>query len=279
MVVDETLTALVKYSDGFYETLSHGLDLLEGFGKLDNPVLIKPNICTVKDDTGYSVTDVKLVQDLTQLLLEAGAPSVKIVESDSQSKNAMEAFRKFGYDKIVEDFRVEGHDVSLVDLSKEPLADIDIEGRYFETEIKLHPVLAEPHHLISLAVAKTHYLTFITGALKNLFGLLPRKDKSFYHPHIDDVILDLLGLVQPNLSIIDARVGVEGWNGPKTKEIGAFIMSKSPVSADAVLTRIIGFGPLHASHLILCANHGYESLNPKIVYHSLDDFTVQLKEP
>jgi uncharacterized protein (DUF362 family) len=140
-------------------------------------------------------------------------------------------------------------------------------------------VLTEPHYFISLAVAKTHYLTFITGALKNLFGLLPRKDLSFYHSRIDDVILDLLTLIKPDLSVIDARVGVEGWNGPKTKEIGAFILSKSPVSADAVLTRLIGHNPSKAPHLTLCAEHGFESLNPDVVGDSLDSLTVRLKEP
>ena len=277
--MDDTKVALVKHSRNHYDTLSRGLKLLSGFGEPNLPILIKPNICTTKDDTGYSVTDVHVVKDLIRLVLESGRTSVRIVESNSQSKFAMEAFTKFEYDKMVDSFTDQGYDVCLIDLSQEPLVDVDFEGRYFDGSVRLHPVLTNPHYFISLAVAKTHYLTFITGALKNLFGLLPRKDMSFYHSRIDDVILDLLNLIQPDLSVIDARVGVEGWNGPSTKEIGAFILSKSSVSADAILTRLIGHSPSKAPHLTLCAEHGFNSLDPEVVGDSLDSLAVKLKEP
>ncbi len=70
--------------------------------------------------------------------------------------------------------------------------------------------MALSNYFSSVAVAKTHGLTNITGVIKNLFGLLPRKNKSFYHPHINDVIIDLNRFVKLGLCIVDAIVGMEG---------------------------------------------------------------------
>ena len=171
--------ALVKYQNSLYETLKRGTELAGGLQHLRSPILIKPNICTIKDGTGFSVTKADIVRVTTELVLESDAnASVMIVESDSQSKFAMDAFKKFGYDKMAQEFQEQGSDVRLVDLSSEPLAKIDMKGEYFR-ETELNEELTRPHSLISVAVAKTHYLTFLTGVLKNLFGLLPRKDQQY----------------------------------------------------------------------------------------------------
>ncbi|MFW9888126.1 MAG: DUF362 domain-containing protein, partial [Candidatus Thorarchaeota archaeon] len=214
-----TSVALVKFKESLKSTLSAGLDLIGGFSNLESPVLIKPNICTISDGTGSSVTDVKVVEAITRLILEEDRGlTIKIVESDSQSKYAEEAFEKFGYGDLERSMKREGFNVSLVNLSKSPLVKADFKGRYFDGP-EIPDLLVNPHWFVTVAAAKTHYLTTITGALKNQFGVLPRKDQAFYHPHIDDVVIDLNNLIQPDLCIVDARVCVEGWNGPKTKRI------------------------------------------------------------
>ena len=79
--------ALVKYTQDIGETLEQGLELIGGFGELRSPVLVKPNICTISDNTGYSVTRVEVVEALIDLVLkENGDLQIRIVESDSQSK-------------------------------------------------------------------------------------------------------------------------------------------------------------------------------------------------
>ncbi|MFW9793474.1 MAG: hypothetical protein ACFFEE_04160, partial [Candidatus Thorarchaeota archaeon] len=62
--------ALVKYRNDVRESLEKGLKHIGGFGQLDSPVLIKPNICTINDSTGYSVTRIETVKALIDLLLE-----------------------------------------------------------------------------------------------------------------------------------------------------------------------------------------------------------------
>ncbi len=229
---------LIKYKQNIRSTLKEGLGHLGGFGDLKSPVLIKPNICTIKDGTGHSVTDIEVVRVIIDLLLETDSKlSIKIIESDSQSKNAEEAFAKFGYTKYCEDKQKNGFDVTTVDLSRLPLTKISFDGEYFKNP-ELPDILTRPHYFISVAVAKTHGLSYITGVLKNLFGVLPRKDMSFYHPKIHEIITDLARILRPELNIVDARVGVEDWNGPITHRIEAFILGRQPVSVDATMTRI-----------------------------------------
>lgn len=271
--------ALVKHSGELVDSIQRGFSLIGGLDGLESPVLIKPNICTIKDGTGSSVTDVRLVEAVARIIHEHDSSlTVRIVESDSQSKFAKDAFQKFGYSDMVDRMQKEEHNIDLIDLSSQPLVTIRLDGEYFK-DLEIHEVLTKPHSLISVAVAKTHYLTFLTGALKNLFGLLPRKDQASYHSHIDSVIADLARYVNTDLSIIDARTAVEGWNGPGTKKVGAFVIGKKPVSVDAVLTRLLGFRPEWVSHLMKLALDDLGGLNPRIVGEQLDRLSVKLKSP
>jgi len=107
--------ALVKYEGDAGKALEEGIELLGGFEVLKSPLIIKPNICADVVKTGFAVTDVKVVEALINLVLKEDRNlSIKIVESDSESKFADEAFEKFGYKNIEEKMRKSGFNVSLV---------------------------------------------------------------------------------------------------------------------------------------------------------------------
>ncbi|MFX0078749.1 MAG: DUF362 domain-containing protein [Candidatus Hermodarchaeota archaeon] len=271
--------ALVKATQDFEKSLDEGLRLIGGFGSLQSPVIIKPNICTISDGTGFSVTSAKVVEAVVNLLLrEKPSLSIRIVESDSQSKWASEGFEKFGYSALAEDRQDQNFDVTCVNLSESPTEMVSFEGEYF-TNPELPDVLVRPGYVISVAQAKTHYLTFITGALKNLFGLLPRKDQGVYHKLINEVIVDLARLVPPSLNVIDARVGVEGWNGPKTRQLDIFIIGHKAASVDATMLRVMGFDPKSIRHVVEASKYDHGSLNPVIHGEPLDSVKVQFKAP
>ncbi|MFW9787827.1 MAG: DUF362 domain-containing protein [Candidatus Thorarchaeota archaeon] len=271
--------ALVKYKDSVKQAIEEGLSHIGGFGLLESPVLIKPNICTISDGTGYSVTRVETVKALTEILLETDENlSIRIIESDSQSKFAEDAFQKFGYTKLCSDMRTSGFDVSTVDLSKAPKISLSFLGDYFENP-ELPEILFGAGYFISVAIPKTHYLSFVTGVLKNLFGVLPRKDQAFYHSRINEVISDLARIIRPQLSIVDARVGVEGWNGPKTRNIDAFIVGHSPVSVDSTMARIMGFEPEQIHHIMTTYDYDLGTIQPDILGDSIDSIAVKFNPP
>jgi len=278
-MLDMDSVAVVKYGRDIKSTLENGLELIGGFGEVRAPVLIKPNICAERDGTGHSLTDINVVKALVSLLLEANARlPIRIIETDSKDKYADDAFAKFGYDQYCDEMKRFGFDVSTLNLSRTPLVTVPFEGRYFKNP-EIPEVIVEPHYFISVAIAKTHYSAYITGALKNLFGVLPKKEKEIYHPRIQDVIADLAMIVRPELNIIDARVGVEGWDGPKTHRIGAFILGRQPVSVDAVMTLIMGLDPNDIGHLVYSKERNLGSFSPPVVGESIESVKVQFNVP
>jgi uncharacterized protein (DUF362 family) len=171
-----------------------------------------------------------------------------------------------------------GFDVSLINLSHAPTSPVKLDGLFFKS-LDLPQLLTESRSLVSLAVAKTHYLTFISGTLKNLFGLLPRKNQSIYHKNINAVIVDLNRLVTPDLSIIDARVGLEGWEGPKTRLLNAVIMGRKPASVDATIARLMRFDPTKIRHLVEAEKSGLGTLSPTILGETLTSMVVKFNPP
>ncbi len=271
--------ALVKHKGDVKKTLEEGIDLLGGLGALRSPFIIKPNICANVDKTGFASTDVKLVEAVIDLVLEEDRNLlIEVVESDSESKFADEAFEKFGYGSLQKKMGERGFNVSLVNLSHSPIVSIHLDGLYFKN-LELPDFIVEPNYFVSVAVAKTHDLTFVTGTLKNLFGLVPRKDQSVYHPHINEVIVDLNRIVKSHLCIVDARVGLEGWEGPKKRRLDTLIMGKNPVSVDSTMARIMGFRPEKIRHLVEAERLGLGTLNPEVLGEDLRSITVKFNPP
>ena len=267
----DDVVAIVKHEGEFEATLTKALRLIGGFGELTSPVVIKPNICADYDKTGFAVTRTEVVEALLTLIFNHNRQlPVKIVESDSGAKWADDAYKIFGYTRLATKMQRAGFDVSLLNLSHAPVSSVKLEGLYFK-DVEIPDIVADPKYFISLAVAKMHGISIITGALKNLFGLIPRKDQRVYHPHLHDVIVDLTRVVKPDLSIIDARVGLDGWMGEKRWNFNAFIVGRNPVSVDAVMAKILGFNPVEIRHLREAEKIGLGSLNPEIVGSTLKE--------
>ena len=271
--------AIVKHKGDVEKTLEEGIRLLGGYGVLQSPLIIKPNICASVVKTEFAVTDVKVVEALTNLVLKEDRNiSIKIVESDSESKFADEAFEKFGYKSLEEKMGKLGFDVSLVNLSRSPAVQVKLDGLYFSNP-EMAKLLTGNMYFASIAVAKTHGLTLITGNLKNLFGLLQNKTKTSYHPHINDVIVDVNRLVRSDLCIVDARTGLEGWAGPIKRRINALILGRKPVSVDATMARVMGFNPEKIRHLVEAQKYGLGTLSPQVLGERLNDTMVKFTTP
>lgn len=271
--------ALVKNEGSVRQSIETGLNLLEGFRELQSPVLLKPNICTIDNSTGHTVTDIEVVKAVVDILLEEKKDlEIRIVESDSQSKYADKAFEKYGYNQLTQNMQEQGYDVATVNLSHSPKRLVDFNGFYFKNP-EFPNIIVDHGFFISVATAKTHSLTWITGALKNQFGLLPEKQQSRFHSDIDDIIVDLNRLVQPNLCIVDARVGLEGWNGPKQRMLDSFILGYSPVSVDVTMARIMGFNPEEIKHVVKCAEEGLGDMNPAVLGETIESVMIPFEKP
>jgi uncharacterized protein (DUF362 family) len=139
--------------------------------------------------------------------------------------------------------------------------------------------LGDAGSFASVALAKTHSLTAVTGALKNMFGLLPRKDQGFYHPEIHEVILDLNRMFRSSLCLIDGRMGLEGVISGNPRSLGCIILGRNPVSVDATMARAMGFEPERIRHIVEAERHGLGSLNPEVVGDDPMEHMLEFRKP
>ncbi len=271
--------ALLKIRGSFEETLQEAIRLIGGLKELESPLILKPNICTGNDHTDCANTKIQVIETLVdEVLRDNENIEIRMVESDSMSKYADKAFDRYGYKDYVDQKRSQGVNISLTNLSKSPLTEYDFDGAYFNNP-ELPVLLSDAGTIVSVALAKTHSLTMVTGALKNLFGFLPRKDQVFYHPNIHEVILDLNNLFRSSLCLIDGRFGLEGVISGKPKSLGCIIFGRNPVSVDAVMARVMGFVPEKIRHIVEAENIGLGSVNPKVVGDKVEDCMVEFKKP
>jgi uncharacterized protein (DUF362 family)/ferredoxin len=107
----------------------------------------------------------------------------------------------------------------------------------------------EADGLVSISKLKTHQLTRMTGAVKNLYGCIPGQHKRLYHfahPSAFEfssflVALNLLLRDRVRLHVMDGVLAMEG-NGPRNGtpvHLGVMLFSTDPVALDAVMASLV----------------------------------------
>jgi len=244
-------------------------------------VLIKPNAARLASP-GEGVTTHPSVVAATLRHLKARGPGrIVIGESCIFGVDAEEAFRVTGMKEISEKNGVE-----LVDLDQGPSTEIRIPGGKVIKKIKVPALLEEFDFIISLPVMKTHMHTQVTLSLKNMKGLLWRREKARFHQlrydekvtqghkELDIAISEMASVLLPHLAIIDGTVGMEGM-GPAygtRKKMGVVVAGNNALSADAVAARLMGFDPEDIPHLGLSAGKGLGEIQPRRISVEPQDY-------
>jgi uncharacterized protein (DUF362 family)/Pyruvate/2-oxoacid:ferredoxin oxidoreductase delta subunit len=220
------------------------VDLLGGiktFIKPGESVLIKPNLLKAHRPEDAVTTHPEVVRAVIRLVREADG---KVMVGDSPGFGDLrKVCEKAGVMDVIQE---EG--AALADC--EEAVTIKNTGRFQRFEIAR--VAYESDVIINLPKFKTHGMTVITGAVKNLFGCVPGKRKVQWHFNTGinhdlfmQMIVELYALLKPRLSIMDAVIGMEG-NGPGSGDprfIGAIIAGQDAVAVDAVSAGLVGVVP------------------------------------
>jgi len=133
--------------------------------------------------------------------------------------------------------------------------------------VLIHPILFETDFVINMPRCKTHTLTGISGAIKNMFGIVMGGMKAQLHlsavstNRFCQVLLDVYQLRVPDLHVMDALTVMEG-NGPTQghlRPLNKILVSENGVALDAVMAAMMGFEP---EELDLLAYAGAHKLGP-----------------
>ncbi|KAF0195154.1 MAG: hypothetical protein FD169_1508 [Bacillota bacterium] len=209
-------------------------------------VAIKVNMLMAKSPDRAVTTHPSVAKAVCNLVKECGAQAV-IIDSPGGPYTPIllrNAYEKCGFAKVAEESgAILNVDTSTVKVKRETKANLN------GAEL-LRPAI-EADVLINLPKLKTHGLTTMTCAVKNLFGLVPGIQKFEYHmrsPDLNDFCSMLVGiaeLAEPDLTIVDAIIGMEG-EGPssgKPYEVGAILAGRDVHAVDLVAAAMLGLKP------------------------------------
>ena len=198
-------------------------------------VLIKPNLVHTMALSDNDMTSPGVIEAVARCCLDWGAARVIIGEGPGyyQPKSRLkECFTRTGVSKIAERLGIEW--VLFDDYSYQTFREI---ADCTPEKFRVTEYAFTCDKFINLPVLKTHYLTTVTLAMKNLKGCLKWEDKpSFHDPDLSRAIVELCKIVRPTFNIIDATT----WKQGSEKLL---IAGSDIVAVDAVGCALMGIDP------------------------------------
>jgi len=219
-------------------------------------IFIKPNMSHPEYVPGV-VTDPELLRELVSLLRD-NAEDVTVGESNGFNYPCASAFDKTGIEKAV---KTAGG--SVVNLSEDRLVKVKFPICDDVKELVLPKTVLDADAVVDVALMKTHEFAAFSGAIKNLFGCVPDNRRIFLHPYLAEVFHKLYMILSPKLTVMDARVALEG-NGPTKGDpvnMNLMLTSNDALATDVVASRIMGLNLKEISYLDYIAKK--EELHPE----------------
>lgn len=237
-------------------------------------LLLKPNLLAADPPEKNSATHPAVFHAVAQCLQEAGA---QLTYGDSPAAHKpLTAARKAGIADAADALNI-----PLADFSNgEKVAFPD--GNLIKNFTIAKAVLAADG-IVNLPKMKTHALTRLTGAVKNIFGCIPGVLKAEFHARLQNedtfsqMLLDLNELLPLRLHVMDGIVGMEG-NGPRNgtpRAINVILLSTDPVAIDATAARIMNLDPNLVPTLSWAKKLGFGHVdNIEILGDPLESFII-----
>jgi uncharacterized protein (DUF362 family) len=231
--------------------VGRALELLGGMARFVRPgqrVLIKPNLLLPTSPDRAIVTHPSVLRAVVSQVQAAGGVAL-IADNPAvppMSRRAWEsAYERTGWAAVAAETGAQLNTSSVPEQHPFP------EGRLVHI-VDTSSFLAEADVVISLPKLKSHGFMRFTGAVKNLFGVVPPAARLGYHLKLQtaeqfaDMLLDLASFVRPALTIMDGIVGMDG-EGPSGGDpfaAGVILAGTDPVALDIAALGVVGHEPL-----------------------------------
>jgi len=257
--VEEAVRKCIEHLGGIKEYIKPGMK-----------VLLKCNLLMRKRPEECVTTHPAVVQAMALLVKNAGATPII---ADCPGGPYMEKMLKTVY-KGCGMIEAAQHSNALLNYNTDTV-DVFVPDAKIAKKITIATVVKEADAIISLPKLKTHGMCLFTGAVKNMFGIIPGMTKMEYHFRMNkiddfsDMLIDVCSFANPVLSVMDAIMGMEG-NGPSAgspRAIGAIIAGCNPYAVDVAATDLVGIAPYRVATIAKAEERGLCSASPeKIVY-------------
>jgi uncharacterized protein (DUF362 family) len=240
------------------EMFDMGIQALGGMGSFVSPgqkVLVKPNIgWDVVPEKGGN-TNPALVKRIIEHCLKAGAKEVYVF--DNTCDNWIRCYQNSGIEKAV---KSAGGKIVPAN-SEKYYQEVTIQNGKKLTSAKVHEMVLDSDVFINVPILKNHSSTRMTGALKNMMGVV--WDRGFWHANnLNQCIADFgLYSKKPNLHVLDAynvmmRNGPRGVSVEDLSKMKSLFLSTDGVAVDAAGAKMMGLEPAKVEHLAIAAGMG-----------------------
>lgn len=210
-------------------------------------VLIKPNLIARRAPEEAATTHPAFVAAIIKVLQNHGVQDITIADSPGGPYTAGHLKKIYEGTGMAQAAAATGSALNY-GTGSAPVPAKDGKTALFEI---IDPVW-QADLIINAAKLKTHCMTVLSGAVKNLFGCIPGLLKPEFHMRYPDkgdfcaMLLDLSEAIPtPVISFVDAVDAMEG-DGPtggEKKYCGLTLASRDLYSLDFVLTAVLGFDP------------------------------------
>lgn len=201
-------------------------------------VLVKPNL--VSHESYPTTTHPAVLRACLQFLLRAGKD---VTVGDGPAADLQDAGRILKEHPLAEVCRSLG--VPLVNLLDAPMITV-ASDRGDGFEIELSGLYREFDFILSLPVLKSHFVCKMTGALKNQFGFLSRRERAALHMKGKDIhraIAEVNRAVRARLFIVDAVDTLIKTNelrhGGSKAHLGFMLGGADPVALDVLGLKLL----------------------------------------
>ncbi|MCP4753561.1 MAG: DUF362 domain-containing protein [Proteobacteria bacterium] len=217
-------------------------------------VLIKPNL--INGSPHPVTTPVSCCEAIVRYIRDHSSADIVLAEGCGDSiQETGELFELHGYTELARRYGIE-----VLDLNHAPL----VAKRNRECSVfpeMLLPEIAFTHYIISVPVLKAHSFSVVTGTLKNMMGFAPPKHysgrygtwkKAVFHQDIHQSISDLCRYVKPNLTVMDATIGLADFHLGGTRcspPVNRIIAGFDPFEVDRRGAEHLGFDWRDIPHL------------------------------
>lgn len=217
-------------------------------------ILIKPNL--VNASPHPVTTPAQCCKAIIKYIWSCSKADIVIAEGCGDSSlETTDIFKQLGYIKMAERYGI-----SLIDLNASPLRGLENTDCPCFPEIYL-PEIAFTHFIISVPVLKAHSYSIITGTMKNMIGFAPPKyysgtfgtwKKAAFHEDMHQAIIDLNRYRQPDMTLMDATVGLADFHlgGRKCHPpVNMLLAGFDPVEVDREAAMLLGIDWGRIPHL------------------------------
>ena len=238
-------------------------------------VLLKPNMCIDHLPERGATTYPMIMDALITIVKEFGG---EVIVGDAPAIGVKgNVFEKTGLQEVCKK-----HGIKLVNFNRDEGKVVIIENAIALKEVLIAKTYFEVDTIVNIPVFKSNALYWISGALKNMKGLIVGMDK--HKPHylgVPECVADLNRVLKQDFIIMDGYIGMMGDGPTSGKPANARLLMGGfdPVAIDSLAAKLMGF-PVEKIPMIKWAeNAGVGNSSYEIIGDSLNSFHFKFDKP